>query len=167
MTFTLGLESLFSSSPVVSRLKKSAYSVPLIFFDSKHEWQDNVSEASSFASHHGQYWFLVRRSYQIASSVCQLIAFGSIPAEYAVFPSIDRILTRLSNDDEPEANLSTFASEMKVSSFILSLASRRSLVIIDEVGVGRCAIILLLPSLNQIQARNIDRGGPWCSPRNL
>ncbi|PWN91493.1 hypothetical protein FA10DRAFT_292380 [Acaromyces ingoldii] len=66
-----------------------------------------------------------------------MASIGSfIPAEYAMFPPIDRILTRLSNDDEPEANLSTFASEMKVSSFILSLASRRSLVIIDELGRG-------------------------------
>lgn len=97
----------------------------------------------------------------------KLTLFGSIPAEYAMFPPIDRILTRLSNDDEPEANLSTFASEMKVSSFILSLASRRSLVIIDELGVGRSAISLILFITEINEARDFDRGRPGGSPRNL
>lgn len=65
-----------------------------------------------------------------------LILLYSVPAEFAAFPPVDRILTRLSNDDEPEANLSTFASEMKAAVFILSLATKHSLVIIDELGVS-------------------------------
>lgn len=52
----------------------------------------------------------------------------------ASFVIPDCILTRLSNEDSLEQNLSTFSSEMKNTSFILSLVSPRSLVIIDELG---------------------------------
>lgn len=61
---------------------------------------------------------------------------ASVPAQAASFPTLDRILCRLSNDDEPEANLSTFASEMKALSVILDMATNSSLVLIDELGVS-------------------------------
>ncbi|UZJ57056.1 hypothetical protein CBS101457_006376 [Exobasidium rhododendri] len=57
-----------------------------------------------------------------------------VPAQEATFPPLDRILSRLSNDDEPEANLSSFASEMKTLAFILDMATGSSLVLIDELG---------------------------------
>lgn len=46
----------------------------------------------------------------------------------------DTLLTRLSNDDDMEKNLSTFANEMASSAMILGLASSQSLVLIDELG---------------------------------
>ena len=46
------------------------------------------------------------------------------------------LLTRLSNDDDMEKNLSTFANEMASSVMILGLADSNSLVLIDELGRG-------------------------------
>ncbi|KAJ7607391.1 muts domain V-domain-containing protein [Roridomyces roridus] len=59
-----------------------------------------------------------------------------VPAEYASFRIHDALLTRLSNDDDMEKNLSTFASEMATSAMILGLASPQSLVLVDELGRG-------------------------------
>ncbi|KAF8060865.1 muts domain V-domain-containing protein [Lyophyllum atratum] len=59
-----------------------------------------------------------------------------VPAEYASFRIHDSLLTRLSNDDDMEKNLSTFASEMASSAMILGLATPNSLVLIDELGRG-------------------------------
>ncbi|TDL22289.1 hypothetical protein BD410DRAFT_748498 [Rickenella mellea] len=59
-----------------------------------------------------------------------------VPAEYASFRIHDSLLTRLSNDDDIERNLSTFANEMSTSAMILGLATSQSLVIMDELGRG-------------------------------
>ncbi|KAJ7054753.1 muts domain V-domain-containing protein [Mycena amicta] len=59
-----------------------------------------------------------------------------VPAEYASFRLHDALLSRLSNDDDMERSLSTFASEMATSAMILGLATPRSLVLIDELGRG-------------------------------
>ncbi|KAE9397228.1 hypothetical protein BT96DRAFT_860285 [Gymnopus androsaceus JB14] len=59
-----------------------------------------------------------------------------VPAEYASFRIYDALLTRLSNDDDLEKSLSTFASEMATSAMILGLATERSLVLVDELGRG-------------------------------
>lgn len=48
----------------------------------------------------------------------------------------DALLTRLSNDDDPEKSLSTFANEMTCSAMILGLATPKTLVLIDELGRG-------------------------------
>jgi hypothetical protein len=51
-----------------------------------------------------------------------------------VFSIHDHLLTRLSNDDDIEKNLSTFANEMASCAMILGLASSKTLVLIDELG---------------------------------
>jgi len=60
------------------------------------------------------------------------------PAKYASFPIFDALLTCLSKNDDIEAGLSTFSSEMKTLSGILSSLAvcNNSLVIIDELGRG-------------------------------
>ncbi|ELU38620.1 mutS domain-containing protein [Rhizoctonia solani AG-1 IA] len=56
----------------------------------------------------------------------------------------DSLLTRLSNDDDPERSLSTFAKEMTTSGTILSgllcVATGSSLILIDELGRGTSPI---------------------------
>lgn len=76
-----------------------------------------------------------------------------VPAIYASFRPISYLLTRLSNDDNLEASLSTFASEMSTMATILSTLSLQQegvgggdedrtkegkgcLVIVDELGRG-------------------------------
>ncbi|KNZ50093.1 hypothetical protein VP01_45g4 [Puccinia sorghi] len=60
------------------------------------------------------------------------------PAKYASFPIFDALLTCLSKNDDIEAGLSTFSSEMKTLSSILSSLAvcKNSLVILDELGRG-------------------------------
>ncbi|TFY82965.1 hypothetical protein EWM64_g1046 [Hericium alpestre] len=59
-----------------------------------------------------------------------------VPAEYASFHIHDTLLTRLSNDDDMEKSLSTFANEMASCAMILGLATSESLVLVDELGRG-------------------------------
>lgn len=47
-----------------------------------------------------------------------------VPAEYASFRLHDALLTRLSNDDDIEKSLSTFANEMTSSAMILGFVCR-------------------------------------------
>jgi DNA mismatch repair protein MSH4 len=76
----------------------------------------------------------------VVSSRQSTQAFGEVGTsllllQYINFFSIhDHLLTRLSNDDDMEKNLSTFANEMASCAMILGLASSRSLVLIDELG---------------------------------
>ncbi|OCF32989.1 hypothetical protein I316_05327 [Kwoniella heveanensis BCC8398] len=73
---------------------------------------------------------------QIGLLTIQAMLGCFVPAEYASFPLNDCLLTRLSNDDSMEKNLSTFGVEMATAAIILSLATKRSLVLIDELGRG-------------------------------
>ncbi|GAA5943208.1 hypothetical protein JCM1841_002073 [Sporobolomyces salmonicolor] len=63
-----------------------------------------------------------------------------VPALYASFRPISALLTRLSNDDNLEASLSTFAAEMSTMNMILAALAvneeRPALVIVDELGRG-------------------------------
>jgi len=42
-----------------------------------------------------------------------------VPASYASFPLMHQLFARISMDDSIEANISTFASEMRETAFIL------------------------------------------------
>nr|VWO97153.1 YL1_C domain-containing protein [Ganoderma boninense] len=73
---------------------------------------------------------------QIALLTVMAMCGCFIPAEYGSFRIHDHLLTRLSNDDDLEKNLSTFSNEMASTAMILGLATKNSLVLIDEVGRG-------------------------------
>ena len=74
------------------------------------------------------------RSIALLSVMAQIGCF--VPAEFASFPIIKQLFARISIDDSIEANVSTFASEMRETSFILRNIDKHSLVIIDELGRG-------------------------------
>ncbi|OBT70038.1 hypothetical protein VE03_00464 [Pseudogymnoascus sp. 23342-1-I1] len=74
------------------------------------------------------------RSIALMTVMAQIGSF--VPAQYASFPIVDQLFARVSMDDCIEANVSTFASEMRETAFILRNIGKNSLVIIDELGRG-------------------------------
>ena len=74
------------------------------------------------------------RSLALMTVMAQIGSF--VPASYASFPLFHQLFTRMSLDDSIEANVSTFASEMREMAFILRNIDERSMVIIDELGRG-------------------------------
>ncbi|GFN23758.1 DNA mismatch repair protein MutS [Thermanaeromonas sp. C210] len=66
-----------------------------------------------------------------------LAQMGSfVPASFARIGLVDRIMTRVGAADDLVAGQSTFMVEMQEVAYILRQATRRSLVILDEVGRG-------------------------------
>ena len=59
-----------------------------------------------------------------------------VPAERAVVGIADRIFTRIGASDELHSGQSTFMVEMTETARILNHATRRSLVVLDEIGRG-------------------------------
>ena len=74
------------------------------------------------------------RSIALMQVMAQIGCF--VPASYASFPLCRELFARVSMDDSIEANVSTFAAEMRETSFILRNVDRNSVVIIDELGRG-------------------------------
>lgn len=57
-----------------------------------------------------------------------------IPARFATIRVVDRIFTRMGTLDNLESNSSTFMTEMKETAFIMQNVSKRSLIVMDELG---------------------------------
>ncbi|KAF2810331.1 DNA mismatch repair protein MutS [Mytilinidion resinicola] len=74
------------------------------------------------------------RSIALMAVMAQIGSF--VPAQYASFPILHQLFARVSMDDSIEANVSTFAAEMRETAFILRNIDRRSMAIIDELGRG-------------------------------
>ena len=74
------------------------------------------------------------RSIALMAVMAQIGSF--VPAQYASFPITHQLFARISMDNNVEANVSTFAAEMRETAFILANIDKRSLVIIDELGRG-------------------------------
>ncbi|MBU0743361.1 DNA mismatch repair protein MutS [bacterium] len=73
---------------------------------------------------------------QVALLTIMAQAGGFVPAARAVIGLADRIFTRVGASDNLARGQSTFFAEMSESARILHQMSRRSLVILDEVGRG-------------------------------
>ena len=66
-----------------------------------------------------------------------LAQIGSfVPADDATIGLVDRIFTRIGAQDEIHAGQSTFMVEMVETALILQQSTRRSLIILDEIGRG-------------------------------
>ena len=74
------------------------------------------------------------RSIALMAVMAQIGCF--VPASYASFPVFHQLFARVSIDDSIEANVSTFAAEMRETAFILRNIDNRSMVIVDELGRG-------------------------------
>jgi len=73
---------------------------------------------------------------QVALAVILAQCGSCVPASAARIGLVDRIFTRVGAGDELSRNLSTFMVEMAETAAILNHATRRSLVVLDEVGRG-------------------------------
>ena len=74
------------------------------------------------------------RTIALLTIMAQIGSF--VPATYASFPILHQLFARTSMDDSIEANVSTFAAEMRETAFILRNIDKRSMAIIDELGRG-------------------------------
>ncbi|MFN2146294.1 MAG: DNA mismatch repair protein MutS, partial [Anaerolineales bacterium] len=73
---------------------------------------------------------------QVALVVLMAQMGGFVPADAAKIGVVDRIFTRIGAQDEIHAGQSTFMVEMVETANILNHATRRSLLILDEIGRG-------------------------------
>ncbi|KAK7055436.1 muts 4 [Favolaschia claudopus] len=120
-TGTLAIKS--GRHPILETMKSAGTLVPNDVY---------CDDSSSFQIVQGPNTYLRQVGLLTVLAMCGCF----VPAEYASFRNHDALLTRLSNDDDMEKSLSTFASEMATSAMILGLATPRSLVLIDELGRG-------------------------------
>ena len=74
------------------------------------------------------------RQVALLSLMAQIGSF--IPARQAKIGIVDRIFTRVGASDELARGQSTFMVEMTETARILNMATRKSLVILDEIGRG-------------------------------
>jgi DNA mismatch repair protein MSH4 len=74
------------------------------------------------------------RSVALMQVMVQVGSF--VPAQYASFPIIRQLFARISLDDNIEANVSTFAAEMREAAFIMRNIDGQSMAIVDELGRG-------------------------------
>lgn len=69
--------------------------------------------------------------------ICILAQMGSfVPAKQATLGVLDRVFARVGASDNLTAGDSTFMVEMRETAHILAAATRRSLVLMDEIGRG-------------------------------
>jgi DNA mismatch repair protein MutS len=72
-----------------------------------------------------------------AALIAILAQMGSfVPAESASLPLIDRVFTRIGASDNLSRGRSTFLVEMTETAVILNAATRRSFIVLDEIGRG-------------------------------
>ncbi|KAJ5167667.1 uncharacterized protein N7482_003261 [Penicillium canariense] len=74
------------------------------------------------------------RSLALMTVMAQIGSF--VPAQYASFPIVHQLFARVAISDDLDANVSTFAAEMREMAFILRHVEPRGMVLVDELGRG-------------------------------
>jgi DNA mismatch repair protein MSH4 len=74
------------------------------------------------------------RSLALMTVMAQIGCF--VPAQYASFPISNQLFARVATADNLNANVSTFAAEMREMAFILRHVESRAMVLVDELGRG-------------------------------
>lgn len=59
-----------------------------------------------------------------------------VPAQYASFPIVHQLFARVATVDDLDANVSTFAAEMREMAFILRNVQSQGMILVDELGRG-------------------------------
>ena len=80
-------------------------------------------------------------------AVCCMMYDGVLYCTYR-----DRILSRLGTSDDMENNLSSFATEMNETAYLLANNTERSLIIIDELGRGTSTIDAVCLAIAVVEA---------------
>ncbi|KAJ6235667.1 muts protein [Anaeramoeba flamelloides] len=83
-----------------------------------------------------------------------------IPAKFASFCFIDKIFSKLCNNDLSEKNYSSFMFEMKQTKYILDFATENSFIIFDEL--GRATDTLNAESLSIVVCEQILKLRSFC-----
>ncbi|KAJ5721425.1 uncharacterized protein N7483_009359 [Penicillium malachiteum] len=74
------------------------------------------------------------RSLALMTVMAQIGCF--VPAQYASFPIVHQLFARIATADDLDANVSTFAAEMREMAFILRNIQAQGMVLVDELGRG-------------------------------
>jgi len=132
-------------------------SLELVLTDSRHPVVEKLAAAGSFVPNdvtldastsppegRARLWLVtgpnmagkstLMRQAAIAVILAQMGAF--VPAREARIGVVDRVLTRVGASDNLARGHSTFMVEMKETAHVLRRATRRSLVVVDEIGRG-------------------------------
>jgi DNA mismatch repair protein MutS len=130
-------------------------SLELVLIDSRHPVVEKLAAAGSFVpndvvldagkeSETARMWLVtgpnmagkstLMRQAALAVILAQMGSF--VPAREARIGVVDRVLTRVGASDNLARGDSTFMVEMKETAHVLRRATRRSLVVVDEIGRG-------------------------------
>lgn len=113
--------------PIKERLQRSKFVPNDIYATSQKRCQIitgcNMSGKSTYI-----------RTVALMAVIAQIGCF--VPAAYAAMPIYHQLFARVNVDDSIEANVSTFAAEMREMAYILRNIDKHSIAIIDELGRG-------------------------------
>ncbi|MFO0742138.1 MAG: DNA mismatch repair protein MutS [Labilithrix sp.] len=130
---SLALELVDARHPVVEKLAAAGKFVPNdVSLDAAPDGSDSRLWIVTGPNMAGKSTFM----RQVALAVVLAHAGSFVPAKRARIGVVDRVLTRVGASDNLARGESTFMVEMKETANIVKRATRRSLVVLDEIGRG-------------------------------